>query len=392
MNKKSIKLIISVLTCLELCFTFLAYKSFSNKDNIEKIKEVSIVNRKQFAMYRENSNSGKYEVLDDIYFPSSDYILNKTKSSCEDNDGNYIDLSAIDFKDGKLKISSAKTLFCNLYFDVKGEAYALYTADDSALTFVRSKTPYSTGDLYNDKTVSSVYTGFEATVYDSAGAPWYNDRDNITTILFEDEIEPISTAYWFYDMSLNNIDINNLNISKDTNMSNMFNGAIINGNLNLSAWDMSKVTNVESMFSNATLENIDMSNWNFASVTSLSSMFHTAIINSNVNVSNWNLGNVTDMNSMFAYSQINSELNLGSWDTTNVTNMSSLFAYATINANIGIENWNTGNVTTMAYMFDYVVNNVDINLADWNVSSVKTFASFMRNRTGSGKFTKPSAW
>ena len=367
MNRKSQKIIISVLTCLELCFTFLAYKSFCNKNNIEEIKEVSVVNRKQFAMYVENKTSGGYEELvDDIYFPSSDYILNKTKSTCEDKDGIYVDLNAIDFKDGKLKISTAKTLFCNLYFDLKGDAYALYTESDNTLTFVRSKTPYTVGDTYNDKTVTNVYTGFEESVYDSNGAPWYSDKDNITNVIFDGEIEPISTSYWFYGMTINNMEINNLKTSKVTNMTHMFSGA--------------------------TLSNVNLSNWDFVSTTSLASMFHTAIINSNVNVSNWNLTNINDISSMFAYAQINYELDLGSWDTSNVTIMSSLFAYATINANIGIENWNTGNVTTMAYMFDYAVNNVDINLGDWDVSSVKTYASFMRGRTGAGKFTKPSVW
>ena len=51
MNRKSVKFIISVLTCLELCFAFLTYKSYSNETNIEEVKEVNKVNKKQFAMY-----------------------------------------------------------------------------------------------------------------------------------------------------------------------------------------------------------------------------------------------------------------------------------------------------------------------------------------------------
>lgn len=47
------------------------------------------------------------------------------------------------------------------------------------------------GDIYNDKAVTTIYTGFETAKHTSASAvPWYVDGNyaNITTVTFEEEV------------------------------------------------------------------------------------------------------------------------------------------------------------------------------------------------------------
>ncbi len=88
-------------------------------------------------------------------------------------------------------------------------AFAIYSDDDNSLTFyysgysVENKIP-CVGDPYVYKTVTEIYTGFdEDNLYSSAAdLPWYDNRDNITRVIFDKTFKDIaltSVAYWFSD-------------------------------------------------------------------------------------------------------------------------------------------------------------------------------------------------
>lgn len=93
-------------------------------------------------------------------------------------------------------------------------------------------------------------TGFETSAYTSNSAvPWYSVRSNVKSIVFRDEIVPISTAYWFYDFNnCANINVDKLNTSNVTDMQLMFantGGSISSFRIvGLDSWDTSKVTNL----------------------------------------------------------------------------------------------------------------------------------------------------
>ena len=86
------------------------------------------------------------------------------------------------------------------------KAYAIYSADDQSLTFVRldDSVQVKTGDIFLNKTVTAIYTGFEDKSYSSTSIPWNAYVKNIKTVSFNDKIQPISTAYWFNNF--NNLD------------------------------------------------------------------------------------------------------------------------------------------------------------------------------------------
>jgi surface protein len=165
-----------------------------------------------------------------------------------------------------------------------------------------------------------------------------------------------------------NQDISGWDVSKVTNMSGMFYRAIaFNGTI--SNWDVSKVTNMSSMFVVASSFNQDLSNWDVSSVTNMSYMFHSSPFNSPLN---WgvNTGNVTSMDGMF-HSNGSFNQDISGWDVSSVTNMDSMFAYA--NAFNSPLNWGikTGNVANMNNMFRQApLFNQDIN--GWDVSKVTT--------------------
>ena len=275
--------------------------------------------------------------------------------------------------------------------ELKGEAYALYTADNSTLTFVRSETPYEVGGTYNDQTITNVYTGFETETYTYSTVPWLNERSNITNVTFDGVIRPVSTAYWFYSMNLDTFNVTNLDMSNVIGGAYMFKGATINTAIDLSGWDVSKLTDVREMFSYTTLTNANLSSWNLESATSLYLMFADAIF-TNVNISNWNTSNVTDMSWLFAEFKNNAKLtnvNVSNWDTSRVTNMSSMFLTATINSITGLNTWNTSSVTDMSWMFGSATLNVDLNLSGWNVNITEP-ANFSTNISGTGTLTPPT--
>ena len=171
-------------------------------------------------------------------------------------------------------------------------SYAIYTDSDKMLTFVKSDTQIKQGDLYNGKTVTTVYTGFNEEIYsyDTNKAPWTNKK--IIEVTFEDEITPVSTATWFADIdSLTTVNLENLNTSKVQNMSSMFrnsgNNLVIS---NIGNLDISRVVNMSYMFAGANISNLsDITNWNTGYVTNMKKMFKSANIRDSLDLSGWNV-------------------------------------------------------------------------------------------------------
>jgi surface protein len=74
--------------------------------------------------------------------------------------------------------------------------------------------------------------------------------------------------------------------------------------------------NIQHFGPNCNLNYINTSN-----VTDMSNMFYESQFNGDI--SNWDTSNVTNMNLMFAYSKFNGDIS--NWDTSNVTNMYRMF-------------------------------------------------------------------
>ena len=156
------------------------------------------------------------------------------------------------------------------YFNATGtEAYAVYTPENTTLTFYydteRSSRPGTTYDL----NTGNNDTGWET---DSTNA-------NVTRVVFDPSFanaRPTTTYSWFYKMeNLQTIEgMEYLNTSEVTNMTWMFGYCTGLTSLDLSSFNTSKVTNMTRMFAYSSgLTSLDLSSFNTPNVTNMTGMF-----------------------------------------------------------------------------------------------------------------------
>ena len=226
-------------------------------------------------------------------------------------------------------------------------AYAIYSATDTSLRFIRTADTIQVGDTYNGRVVTNLYTGFEDAVYASEKqVPWYdgnyyNDRI-VTKIIFEDVIKPKSTAHWFqYAYDCTELDVRKLDTSQVTSMAHMLSFVGFDSQtitvLGIGDWDVSNVTSMEWMFGdfgfNTPTIQLDLSKWNVSKVTTMKYMFYQmgqwSTTFSLGDLSGWNTSNVTNMYKTFNTTGCRAtwSLNLSKWDVRKVTSNTGFRTY-----------------------------------------------------------------
>ena len=282
-------------------------------------------------------------------------------------------------------------------------AQAIYSDDDSSLTFVKTK-KINVGDSYNGKTVTEVFTGFETEKYNSPSlVPWHEYRKTIERVIVQDVISPISTSFWFEyfdkctyfylkkintlnvtDMSwmfsncnsLTSLDLNGWDTSNVTNMSGMFVDCSSLISLDVSNWDTSNVTNMIDMFNGcSSLTSLDVSRWDTSNVTNINGMFSSCSSLTSLDASGWDTSNVTDMRMMFNSCSSLTSLDVNGWDTSNVTDMFGMFAGCSSLISLDLNGWDTSNVTDMIGMFNGCSSLTSLDVSGWDTSNVRDMNS-----------------
>ncbi len=120
--------------------------------------------------------------------------------------------------------------------------------------------------------------------------------------------------------------------------------------IDLSDLDTSNVEDMNWMFSKSEAEEIKgLENINTSKVTNMSAMFNESKVNV-LDLSHFDTSNVTNMSSMFMNS-IAETLNVSSFDTSNVESMNYMFNKSSATEIKGLDKFNTKRVLNFGYMF-----------------------------------------
>ena len=141
-----------------------------------------------------------------------------------------------------------------------------------------------------------------------------------------------------YGTKDNQLDLNDIDTSKITDMSDLFNaykGDLItlsnNGQFDISNWDVSNVKNMSLMFLESNF-NGDISDWDVSKVKNMEFMFfNSKFTGENGDIANWDVSNVENMSRMFWGSRFSGDL--FDWNIINVKNVSDMFAYCPLEKN-----------------------------------------------------------
>ena len=206
--------------------------------------------------------------------------------------------------------------------------------------------------------------------------------DCITNIVFDESFRryaPTSLRNFFkYCKALKTIsNLENLNTTKVTDMSYMFNGCQNLSSLDLSYFNTTNVTNMKHMFEGCkALTSLDLTNFNTEKVTDMACMFFNCQNLSSLDLSYYfNTTNVTNMISMFYYCQNLSSLDLSYFNTTNVTDMYSMFKGCSALTSLDLTKFNTAKVTDMSGMFYDCKKLSLLDLTNFNTANVEDMSN-----------------
>ena len=213
--------------------------------------------------------------------------------------------------------------------------------------------------------------------------PWKNE--NIERVVIEDEIAPLSTAYYFCGLTnVKEIEkIENLKTNNATSMLKMFFNCTNLESIDLSGFSTKNVETMDSMFANcASLKEIKVSRFDTSKVTNMNGMFQGCASLTNLDLSKFDTSQVTQMAYMFQDTNALTSINLSNFDTSNVTRMDSMFANCSKLTNLNLSNFNTRNVTTMEDMFYDCRSLTILDISNFNTNKVTNMTGMFNGCNG----------
>ena len=106
-----------------------------------------------------------------------------------------------------------------------------------------------------------------------------------------------------------NADLNDIDTSKITDMSYLFNRNIMNiENPDISNWDVSNVEDMSVMFAGCINFDCDLSNWDVSKVISMKYMFDNCLKFTGKNLDKWNIKNLKYTYKMFRKTKVSQDI------------------------------------------------------------------------------------
>lgn len=188
----------------------------------------------------------------------------------------------------------------------------------------------------------------------------FSNCSNLQSVTFSPEFTFIACASMFYGLNLGNLRrIENLNVSRCTNMDSMFQYVNFkNFETDFSDWDTSSVRIFQNMFANTSNLPNGIEQFNTSSATSFYSMFSNATYIPTKDFSKWDTSNVTTFYNMFRsadFVDVNGTLDLSGWDFNSVrpNGVDSMFAFASDIKSVNLTNAKMDKMSNMNNMWYY---------------------------------------
>ena len=243
------------------------------------------------------------------------------------------------------------------------EPYAVLSENNTVLTFYYDKKKSDRG-------------GMELNPFSSEqSSPWYNQRESITTVVFDESIANCttltSTAWWFWHCSnLSTITgMSYLKTNSVTNMEAMFEGCSSLTSLDVSSFNTSNVTKMVNMFRECSaLTSLDLSNFNTENVTEMQWMFYNSTSLTTVDVSHFNTGKVKDMGAMFSHCSGLTSLDVSNFNTSSATTLTGMFEYCSSLTSLDVSHFNTAKNTDMGNMFRNCSSLTSLDLSNFDTN------------------------
>ncbi|WP_168900863.1 BspA family leucine-rich repeat surface protein [Levilactobacillus tujiorum] len=171
----------------------------------------------------------------------------------------------------------------------------------------------------------------------------------------------------FYGMrNLSKLDLTGWKTDNVTTMQWMFGEDSQLTDLRLgSNWQTGQVTRMDGMFMGTGLRTLDLHSWDVSRVTNMTQMFWRCYYLTTLNVTGWQTGNVTNMAMMFRYVPA-SKLAVEQWDVSQVKRMEQMFAQ-TAASTLDLSRWDVRNVVNFEQMFGES-RCTDIRVDGWQTS------------------------
>ena len=317
-----------------------------------------------------------------------------------------LDLSGFDFShmvDSGRMIAGCESLRSVTYSDAD-KAFAIYTDEDKTLRFYHRPAVPQAGDVFEGRIVSDVLWGAEGgrLLEDGRSAPWEwleHDRDIEAVEVVDEGVAPISTKGWFEECAnMTSCDLSRLDMSRVTDMSEMFSGCSSLENLDLAGFAAAKAEDMSSMFAGCSslkeidlsaldasraedmkymfsgcksLREIDLSRLDTSKAIDMSGMFWGCESLSEANLAGLDTSNVLDMGWMFAGCDSLEELDLSALDTSSAAFMNRMFSHCGRLRRIDLSGIDTSHVRDIGYMFERCPALEEVDLSGFDTSSVR---------------------
>ncbi len=332
-----------------------------NQNNQDPIKAKASYN-KDTGLIEVQVTYSQYGIQKILYEDTQELKLTKN--------GNKVTASTeginVEAGDRTITIIDKKGNTREILVEVIPAIYVTFYPSDGTLAFASNKNPLP------DKGTYTVYEDISKSEWSQYSQnPWYNIRNNITTVTVVDKIQPLSTAFWFYNCA-NLTQINdmkeNLETRNVTNMKRMFYGCSSLTTLDLNSFNTDKVTDMNCMFSGCSdLSNIYLNNFDTTNVTDMGGMFCDCKGLTNLDLSNFDTSNVSVIDSMFCNCRSLTILDLSNLDISNVTDLQDMFYGCSSLTTLNLNNLDTSNVTNAHRMFYNCHNLTQITFGEnWN--------------------------